>query len=124
MEIKDFWEKYTFWVVDEDFSVLHIKPGMLVRHPNRDVVQLVGFVTLELKKELQVKTQLWESQWCVKALGDGCDPQEQEEPCAFLNQQAGELKSLSRCFDLIWKHLGEEIRLTRWSGSLLLLFSC
>lgn len=35
---KDFWEKYTFWVVDEDFSVLHIKPEMLVRHPNRDVV--------------------------------------------------------------------------------------
>lgn len=60
-----------------------------------------------------------------KPFGDGRDPQEQGEPCAFLNEQAGELKSLSRCFDLIWKHAGEETRLTRWSGSLvLLLFSC
>ena len=36
----------------------------------------------------------------MKALGDGYVPQEQEELCAFLNSQAGELKSLSRCFDL------------------------
>lgn len=35
---KDFWEKYTLRVVDQDFSLLHIKFEMLVRHPNRDVV--------------------------------------------------------------------------------------
>ena len=48
---RDFWEKYTLRVVDQDFSLLHVKFEMFVRHPNRDVVQIVGFVTLERKKK-------------------------------------------------------------------------